>query len=381
MHAGGFNRILSWSESGMNLPKQDTGPDRPGASVIADRVSKIYTGYSLFRRSPKSGVRAALTDVSFRLYPGETLGLLGPNGAGKTTLLKIIATLLAPTSGRVLINGVDVKKDSIGARRSLGMISSDERSFYWRLTGRQNLNFFAALYRIPERVAKERIAALLEVLGLTYAADRKFHGYSSGMKQKLAIARGLMNEPHVVLYDEPTRALDPLSAQQIRRWIQENQVRASHQAHLLATNQLYEAEQLCQRVMIVNRGSIIAYGTIDEIRRSWREYDFAVHTISCIGGALSRLTPDPENGLLEVSFVEPEHAMKAGSGPNDGARTLRIRTLKNSEALHHTLTAIAAAGGIILQCDSEKVSFDDIFCALVAGDQPKVSEPLTEVKS
>jgi ABC-2 type transport system ATP-binding protein len=365
----------------MNFPAQDTGADRPGAAVIADRVSKAYTGFSLFRRGPKAGARAALTDVSFRLYPGETLGLLGPNGAGKTTLLKIIATLLAPTSGRVLINGVDVKKDSMGARRSLGMVVSDERSFYWRLTGRQNLNFFAAIYRVPERVAKERIAMLFEVLGLTYAADWKFHSYSSGMKQKLAIARGLINEPRVVLYDEPTRALDPLSAQQIRRWIQENQVRSSYQAHLLATNQLYEAEQLCQKVMIVNRGSIIAYGTIDEIRRNWREHDFAVHTISCSGaGALSRLIPNPEMGLLDVSFVEPGPGADPAPAAS-GVQTLRIRTLKNSDALHHVLMAIIAARGTILQCESEKVSFDDIFCALVVGDSQRVSEPLTEVKS
>jgi ABC-2 type transport system ATP-binding protein len=362
----------------MNLRNSET--DFSGAAVVADRVSKVYAGFSLFGRGVKSGTRAALTNVSFRLYPGETLGLLGPNGAGKTTLLKIIATLLAPTSGQVLINGVDMKKDSIAARRSLGMVNSDERSFYWRLTGRQNLNFFAALYGIPERVAKERIAMLLEVLGLTYAADRKFHGYSSGMKQKLAIARGLMNEPRVVLYDEPTRALDPLSAQGIRRWIQENQTRASHQAHLLATNQLYEAEQLCQRVIIVNRGTIIAQGTIDEIRRSWREHDFAVHTITCSGaGSLSRLLPNPEEGLLDVSFGEAEpDALSERNGP---VRTVRVRTLKNSDALHLVMTAIIGAGGRILHCDSEKVSFDDIFCALIVGDQPRVEASLTEVKS
>jgi len=238
------------------------------------------------------------------------------------------------------------------------------------------LNFFASLYRIPEHVAKERIAMLLEVLGLTYAADRKFHGYSSGMKQKLAIARGLMNEPAVVLYDEPTRALDPLSASQIRRWIKENQVRASRQAHLIATNHLYEAEQLCQRVIIVNRGCIIAHGAIDEIRRNWREHDFAVHTIAVHGGGgMSHLRPDPENGLFDVSFVD-----ESENAADPGSRVLRVRTLKNSDALNRVLTQIIAAGGKILQCDSEKVSFDDIFCALVAGDQ-QATKPLAEVKS
>jgi len=334
----------------------------PGAlpAVLAERVCKVYGGYRPFAGRSQAPVRYALRDVSFSLSQGETLGLLGPNGAGKTTLLKIIATLLFPTSGSVFVHGREVSKDSVEARRQMGLVTSDERSFYWRLTGRQNLSFFAALYGIPQRRAAQTTATLLEVLGLTAAADRPFLEYSSGMKQKLAIARGLLNEPRIVLYDEPTRSLDPVSAQQIRRWIQETHLRGRRQTHLLATNQLQEAEQLCDRVIIINQGSVIALGTIKQIRDDWRKHDYAVHRITCRDFHLDgSLRPAPDLGLLDIS-------------PEPGAPdilTLRLRTLKESEALHHVLARILEQGGKILECDSEEVSFDDIFCALVAGHQ------------
>lgn len=343
-----------------NIQADGGSPAMP-AAVLAERVSKEYSGYRLFGRRSGKPAKYALRDVSFSLREGETLGLLGPNGAGKTTLLKIIATLLYPTSGRVLVHGCDVSKNSVEARRYLGLVTSDERSFYWRLTGRQNLFFFAALYGLPQRDAAPKIAVLLEVLGLTAAADRPFLGYSSGMRQKLAIARGLLNEPRIVLYDEPTRSLDPISAQQIRSWIQKNQVKVPHQTHVLATNQLQEAEQLCHRVIIINQGSVIALGTINQIRENWRKHDYAIHRITCrnidLDGALY---PAPEMGLLDIS--------RESAGPD--IQTLSLRTLRHSDALHYVLATIVRSGGKIVDCDSQEVSFDDIFCTLVAADRP-----------
>jgi ABC-2 type transport system ATP-binding protein len=347
-------------------------PDDGGSAgvptvVVAERVSKLYGGFKLFGGNG-APARYALRDVSFSLCQGETLGLLGPNGAGKTTLLKIIATLLYPTSGRVLVHGCDVSKNSVEVRRYMGLVTSDERSFYWRLTGRQNLFFFAALYGVPQDDAEQKIVTLLEVLDLTAAADRPFLGYSSGMRQKLAIARGLLKEPRIVLYDEPTRSLDPISAQQIRKWIQENQTRVPQQTHLLATNQLQEAEQLCHRVIIINQGSVIAFGTIDQIRENWRKHDYAIHRITCRDFHLhGTLHPAPEMGLLDI-VREP-----VGSD----IVILSLRTLKHSDALHQVLATIVRLGGKIVDCDSEEVSFDDIFCALVAADRPdsKVEVP------
>lgn len=340
-------------------------------AILAENVCKAYSGFRLFGRKPAQSVRYALHNVSFVLRDGETLGLLGPNGAGKTTLLKIIATLLSPTSGHVKLHGHDINRDVIESRRQIGLVTSDERSFYWRLTGRQNLMFFAALYGVPERAAAARIDMLLEVLGLTAAADRPFLGYSSGMKQKMAIARGLMNEPRILLYDEPTRALDPLSAQQIRHWIQENQIRAPHQAHLLATNQLQEAEQLSHRVLIINQGTVIACGTIDDIREDWRKHDYAVHRVTCRGvPAGGWLTVAPELGLLEITREQVDTDTVA----------FRLRTLKRSEALHYVFTEIIEQGGKILQCDSEEVSFDSVFCALVTGNSGQAPQVYAEAR-
>jgi ABC-2 type transport system ATP-binding protein len=327
-------------------------------AVLAENVGKVYGGLRLFGRGSNDRAQHALRDVSFALPEGETLGLLGPNGAGKTTLLKIIATLLYPTTGRVLIHGRDISKEPIAVRRDIGLVTSDERSFYWRLTGRQNLRFFAALYRIGTQLAEQRIAELLEVLDLTAAADRPFYGYSSGMKQKLAIARGLLNEPRIVLYDEPTRALDPLSTQQIRGWIRANRPRLPSQTHLLATNLLQEAEQLCDRVIIISQGSAIAFGTIDQIREDWRKHDYAIHRVICADfHANGQLRPNVDLGLLEITW-EPAVG---------NTLSLRVRSRKQSDALNHVLGSILSSGGKILQCDSEETSFDDVFCDLVLG--------------
>ena len=339
------------------------GPMAGTPALSVEGISKSYPRRKLpwRRKSDGDADLQALRDVSFEIREGETLGLLGPNGAGKTTLLKIISTLLYPTSGRVVFYGQDVFENPAGIRGMLGLVTCDERSFYWRLTGRQNLSFFATLYGLSKKQATEKVETLLEVLDLTAAADRPYQGYSSGMKQKMAIARGLLSQPRLVLYDEPTRSLDPLSAQNIRRWIAENRAKFPQQTHLVATNQLHEAEQLCDRVLILNRGAVLAHGTIAEIRQKWQQGDFSVHRVTYRGFvAEEQLQPAPELGLLDVQE-------EAADGEQ---RRLRLRTRKGSEGLSLALEAIIRAGGAILACEAEQVAFDEVFCSLVLGDQP-----------
>jgi ABC-2 type transport system ATP-binding protein len=334
----------------------------PGSTpaIAVEHVSKRYRDWRLFRRrrdAARSGT-AALTDVSFAIGQGETVGLLGPNGAGKTTLLKIIATLLYVSSGRVLIHGRDVQDDPLAARRLIGLVTSDERSFYWRLTGRQNLTFFAALYRLPSRSIADRVAMLLEVTRLADAADRPFHTYSSGMKQRLAIARGFLADPRIVLYDEPTRSLDPLSAFHIREWIAASHTHSPNTTHLIATNQLREAEELCGRVLIINRGTAIASGTITQIREQWRRHDYIVHRITYRGPALD----GPWNHARDCGLIEIQEGSRDGR-----ARTLRVTAVDGSEALSPVLAAILTAGGTVVQCATEQVPFDEVFCGLVTA--------------
>jgi ABC-2 type transport system ATP-binding protein len=210
----------------------------------------------------------ALAGLDLTIEEGEIFGLLGPNGAGKTTLIKIICGLIIQDSGEVRIAGVDVDEGAV-ARRALGVVYGDERSFHWRLSVRDNLRFFARLYRIPPKGIDARIDDLIRLVGLEDAADRKMLGFSSGMKQRASIARGLLNDPSVVLMDEPTRMLDPIGSFELHSLIRER-IAAAGRTVLVATNLMAEAESLCDRLLLIDRGRPVLSGTVDEFRAALR---------------------------------------------------------------------------------------------------------------
>lgn len=207
----------------------------------------------------------AVEDVCIDIEDGELFGLLGPNGAGKTTFIKMLCCLVLPTSGTARIFGNDVVNDEQVVKKMVGMVSAEERSFYWRLTGRENLRFYASLYHIPHRQAQKRIDELLNLVGMYDEGDIRFQNYSTGMRQKLAIARGLLSEPKVLFVDEPTRSLDPVSAQAVREFLKEK-VAAEGRTVILATHNLREAEQLCDRLVIMDHGKVKALGSVQELR-------------------------------------------------------------------------------------------------------------------
>jgi ABC-2 type transport system ATP-binding protein len=199
---------------------------------------------------------------------GEVFGLLGPNGAGKTTLIKILCTLIFPSAGTASVNGYDVLKESKKVRESIGYVTTDERSFYWRLTGRQNLEFFANLHNYYSSQARERVSELLEIVNLENRADDPFLSYSAGTKQRLAIARGLINDPQVLFMDEPTRSLDPKAAQSARDFISSYIVKEHEKTIFLSTHNLSEAEQLCNRIAILDDGKIKIAGSPQDLKSS-----------------------------------------------------------------------------------------------------------------
>jgi ABC-2 type transport system ATP-binding protein len=208
----------------------------------------------------------ALDGVDLSLRPGELVALLGPNGAGKTTLLKILATLILPTSGSALIDGVDVVKDPDRAKMRFGYVLSDERSFFWRISCKDNLVFFAGLQGLFGSVARDRIEALARLLGLHELLDKDFMDLSTGQKQRMAIARGLLADPPVMLFDEATRSLDPGRAEHVRRLVREVLVEREKKAVLFATHDLGEAQEISDRVVVMAKGKIAAEGRYEAVK-------------------------------------------------------------------------------------------------------------------
>lgn len=230
--------------------------------IETHKLTKEFGGAFWNRRGNRF---RAVDDVSLTVSRGEIFGLLGPNGAGKTTLIKILCTLLLPTSGRAAINGMDLQRDAAQIRASVGLVTGDERSFYWRLSGRENLEFFAALYNLERRRARERVAELLDLVGLTQDAERAFQSYSAGMKQRLAIARSLLNDPEILFLDEPTKSLDPLAMAKLHAFLRDELVARLRKTIWLTTQRLDEAEKLCDRIAFMRQGRILAVGTFAEL--------------------------------------------------------------------------------------------------------------------
>ena len=201
----------------------------------------------------------ALDEVSLAIPEGEIHDLLGPNGAGKTTLVKILSTVLLPTSGTARVLGLDVVADTERVRPLIGIVFGGERGLYTRLTGRQNLEYWGALYRLPAAHVRERTRLLLERMGLADRADARVETYSRGMKQRLHLARGLMGDARVLFLDEPTTGLDPIASREFRDLVEE--LRSEGRTILLTTHDMVEAETVCDRVTLIDRGHLLATET------------------------------------------------------------------------------------------------------------------------
>jgi ABC-2 type transport system ATP-binding protein len=236
--------------------------------IELSNITKTFTERSLrsllFRMAP--GKIEALKGITLSVGSGEVFGLLGPNGAGKTTLIKILATLILPDNGSGTICGHDLWKESHQVRRIIGFVNAGERSFYWRLTGRQNLRFFAALHDLHGFGRNKRIAELLELVGLAEKADTSFMKYSDGQKQRLAIARALLSDPRVLLMDEPTKSVDPIGARELIDLTVHELARKRGKTILWSTHNLNEAEKVCSRLAVIHRGTIIASGDLNHMR-------------------------------------------------------------------------------------------------------------------
>ena len=250
-----------------------------GNAVVLDGLTKSFArqrGWRAVLTRRRSETVRALTDVSCEIRQGEFFGLLGENGAGKTTLFKILATLVIPDAGTASVSGFDVLREAEHIRQVLAPVIADERSLHWRLSARENMRLFAALHGLRGAEATRRIDELLSLVNLVEAADRLVTGFSSGMKQRLLVARTLLARPSVLLLDEPTRSLDPISARSFRQFLRDDVALAQGCTVLLATHNAEEAFELCDRVGVLHRGRLVAVGPTAELAREVGEDRFAL---------------------------------------------------------------------------------------------------------
>ena len=294
----------------------------------------------------------AVDGVSFQVERGEVFGLLGPNGAGKSTTIRMLCTLVEPTSGTARVAGFDVTRQSNLVRQNLGTVLAGERSVYWKLTGRENLAYFAALYHLPPEVARARIGELLERMELTARADELVEKYSTGMKQRLVLARALLARPPIMLLDEPTLGLDPQAARRARELITE--LKAEGHTILLTTHYMEEADQLSDRIGIIDQGKIIALGTPAELKQRIAQKDALRLEVAGwqpeLADALQRL---PGVGQLATRYMGTDSVWEVNLQADDGRAVLP-----------GVIAAMGQGGPRIVNLKIAEPSLEDVFIHL-----------------
>jgi ABC-2 type transport system ATP-binding protein len=305
-------------------------------AIVAQRLTKVYQPASGWRRKKNGEPVTAVSNINLTVPQGELFGLLGPNGAGKTTLTKMLCTLLLPTSGAATIGGCDLA-DAGAIRAAVGLVVSDERSFYWRISARRNLAFFAALHGLFGREAAARVEAVLAAVDLQAAADRRFRNFSSGMRQRLAIARSLLHQPSILFLDEPSRSLDPTATRHLHEMLR--QLMAEQRLTVfLITHDLAEAEALCDRVALMHEGRIQTVGRPADLRRQLkpqRRYLLKIDLPAGSGGVFSGLRAILP--AIEVDEAAGEIAFWAGE--RDGVITAVLDHLRAHHIPIQTITA------------------------------------------
>lgn len=221
-------------------------------ALVADKLTKKFIS------------KIVVDQVSFATKEGEIFGLLGPNGAGKTTTIRLVSTILAPTSGTASVEGFDVVKESRQVRKNIGVLTT-ETGVYERFTGRENLEYFGHLYGIFGEKLAQRIKELAKLLEMDWFLNQKAGQYSTGMKQKLSIARSVIHDPQVLIFDEPTTGLDVLASQTVLNFMQK--AKELGKAVILSTHQMPDAEKLADRVAIMHQGKILLIETVDQVKK------------------------------------------------------------------------------------------------------------------
>lgn len=318
------------------------------------------TIWQRLRREPDQRERFVAVDgIDLRVERGEIFGVLGPNGAGKTTTLRMLATLLEPTSGEVRVLGIDVKRDPRTVRANLGAMLSGERSLYWKLTARENLEYYAALYHVPPKEQKARIDAALVEVKLMDRADDYVERYSTGMRQRLALARALLPDPPLVILDEPTVGLDPQASRDLRDRVRE--LKRQGRTVLLTTHYMEEADQLCDRIAIIDHGQIVALDTPAALKRRIRAEEVVTLEIGMSGEAGAG-APGPEWAPLIARLGRAGSI--ARSERHNGTLTVTAHCASARDFVPTAFDAARSEGATIQHVEVVPVSLEDVFISL-----------------
>jgi ABC-2 type transport system ATP-binding protein len=312
---------------------------------------------SLLRRlrgEPGTRPVAVLDDVSLSIGRGEIFGLVGANGAGKTTLLKILSTVLLPDTGRVVVDGVDGLADPAMVRRKLAVVPADERALFWRISASENVRLFAGLFGLRGDARDEAVARALTLVGLQDTGGQMVASFSSGMRQRTLLARALVTQPPILILDEPTRSLDPVTARDLRHFIRDVLCTQLGATIVLATHSTDEAFQLCDRAALLVRGRVVACDTLSRLQAT-------------VGGARVRVRVDAAHEArarallhLPVDVITP---------PVDGMVTL-YATLPALEHAPVVVEALVRASVRVAEFAPAPVSLADLLEAVTHRATP-----------
>ncbi len=327
-------------------------PDTP--AIVTQDLGRVYKIRGPKRKDdPKQVI--ALEGVNLTIPRGELFGLLGPNGAGKTTLIKILTTLLLPTSGRAQVEGLDVASQPQEIRRRISMVSGGETSGYGLLTVEENLWLFARFYGLENKVARQRIDAMIQIMGLEEKRRTKISDLSTGLRQKMNFIRGFVSDPDVVFLDEPTLGLDVAAARQVRDfvlgWMRDHPDRTL----LLTTHYMAEADEMCDRLAIIDQGKLLALDTPSNLKRRLRRE--TVYTLK-----VAPLGQRPVNQTDMVESVPGVH--QAIVTELDGLTELSL-ILETDDALSGVLEHLHRRGSSLLALEKRVPTLEDVFIDLV----------------
>jgi len=301
----------------------------------------------------------ALQEVNLQIEQGELFGLLGPNGAGKTTLIKVLVTLLAPTSGRARVSGFDVVAEPQLIRPRINMVSGGESSGYGLLTVRENLWMFAQFYGLSSKEANRRIEELLTMVGIADRIHTKSSDLSTGLRQKMNIVRGFLTDPEVLFLDEPTLGLDVGASRDVRRFIRQWLEEDKSRTLLLTTHYMVEADELCDRVAIINQGRVLACDKPSALKqRLQRDAIFEIET-------------SPLNGLSAEALESLPEVRKASLSETDSGAKLDL-ILVEEAALAGVINVLSQKNIRILKFSKREPTLEDVFVDLVGRSMEEV---------